>query len=55
MNGELKAGSQLQLGEARYAVTAVGVLGEQNLRELGDINLTFDRQPQAEYNGNFLL
>ena len=35
LNGELKAGSQLELGEARYAVTA----------------LRFDGQPQAEYPG----
>lgn len=42
LNGELKAGSQLQLGEARYAVTAVGDVAEQNLRELGHITLRFD-------------
>ncbi|MGU0056394.1 PTS glucitol/sorbitol transporter subunit IIA [Enterobacter hormaechei] len=29
LNGELKAGSELQLGEARYAVTAVGDVAEQ--------------------------
>ena len=46
MNGELKAGSQLELGDARYAVTA-----GQNLRELGHITLRFDGQPQAEYPG----
>lgn len=51
LNGELKAGSQLQLGEARYAVTAVGDVAEQNLRELGHITLRFDGQPQAEYPG----
>jgi PTS system glucitol/sorbitol-specific IIA component len=47
LNGELKAGSQLELGEARYAVTAVGDVAEQNLRELGHITLRFDGQPQA--------
>lgn len=51
LNGELKAGSQLELGEARYAVTAVGDVAEQNLRELGHITLRFDGQPQAEYPG----
>ena len=34
LNGELKPGSQLELGETRYAVTAVGEVAEQNLREL---------------------
>ena len=51
MKGELKAGSQLELGETRYAVTAVGDVAEQNLRELGHITLRFDGQPQAEYPG----
>ncbi len=46
-----KGRSQLQLGEARYAVTAVGDVAEQNLRELGHITLRFDGQPQAEYPG----
>ena len=45
LNGELK------LGEARYAVTAVGDVAEQNLRELGHITLRFDGQLQAEYPG----
>jgi PTS system glucitol/sorbitol-specific IIA component len=48
---ELKPGSQLELGETRYAVTAVGDVAEQNLRELGHITLRFDGQPQAEYPG----
>ena len=42
LNGELKAGGQLELGKARYAVTAVGDVAEQNLRELGHITLRFD-------------
>ena len=49
--GELKAGSLLELGEVRYAVTAVGDVAEQNLRELGHITLRFDGQPQAENPG----
>ncbi|HDC4526964.1 TPA: PTS glucitol/sorbitol transporter subunit IIA [Enterobacter cloacae] len=51
LHGALKAGSQLELGETRYAVTAVGDVAEQNLRELGHITLRFDGQPQAEYPG----
>ena len=37
LHGALKAGSQLELGDTRYAVTAVGDVAEQNLRELGHI------------------
>jgi glucitol/sorbitol PTS system EIIA component len=51
LQGELKAGSQLELGERRYAVTAVGAVAEQNLRELGHITLRFDGQLRAEYPG----
>lgn len=51
LNGKLKAGGQLELGKARYAVTAVGDVAEQNLRELGHITLRFDGQPRAEYPG----
>ncbi len=35
LNGELKAGSQLELGEARYAVTAVGDVAEQKPARAG--------------------
>ena len=42
LHGALKAGSQLELGDTRYAVTAVGDVAEQNLRELGHITLRFD-------------
>ncbi len=52
LNGELQGpAAQLELGEARYPVTAVGDVAEQNLRELGHITLRFDGQPQAEYPG----
>ncbi|MGP0762154.1 PTS glucitol/sorbitol transporter subunit IIA, partial [Escherichia coli] len=33
--GTLQPGAELQLGEQRYPVTAVGEVAEQNLRELG--------------------
>ena len=49
--GALQPGAELQLGEQRYPVTAVGEVAEQNLRELGHITLRFDGQPQAEYPG----
>ena len=51
LKGELKAGSLLELGEARYAVTAVGDVAEQNLRELGHITLRFDGHREAEFPG----
>lgn len=51
LNGSLQPGNQLQLGETWYAVTAVGGVAEQNLRELGHITLRFDGQSQAEYPG----
>lgn len=35
LNGELKAGSQLELGKARYAVTAVGDVAEQTCASWG--------------------
>lgn len=40
--GTLQPGAELQLGEQRYPVTAVGEVAEQNLRELGHITLRFD-------------
>ncbi|MGS6259910.1 PTS glucitol/sorbitol transporter subunit IIA, partial [Enterobacter hormaechei] len=49
LNGELKAGSQLQLGEARYAVTAVGAVPHQKHPHLGDINQTLERHPHPDY------
>ncbi|HBH14638.1 PTS glucitol/sorbitol transporter subunit IIA [Leclercia adecarboxylata] len=51
LSGELRPGSQLTLGDARYPVTAVGDVAEQNLRELGHITLRFDGQTAAEYPG----
>ncbi|WP_061707414.1 PTS glucitol/sorbitol transporter subunit IIA [Pseudenterobacter timonensis] len=51
LNGSLRPGSQLTLGEASYPVTAVGDVAEQNLRELGHITLRFDGQQAAEYPG----
>ena len=51
LSGALLPGAELQLGELRYPVTAVGDVAEQNLRELGHITLRFDGQPQAEYPG----
>ena len=43
------AGAELQLGEQRYPVTAVGEVAEQNLRELGHITLRFDGHREAEF------
>lgn len=51
LHGALKAGSQLELGDTRYAVTAVGDVAEQNLRELGHITLRFDGHREAEFPG----
>ena len=51
LKGELRPGSQLELGETSYPVTAVGDVAEQNLRELGHITLRFDGQTEAEYPG----
>ncbi len=45
------AGAELQLGEQRYPVTAVGEVAEQNLRELGHITLRFDGHREAEFPG----
>jgi PTS system glucitol/sorbitol-specific IIA component len=42
-------GAELQLGELRYPVTAVGDVAEQNLRELGHITLRFDGHREAEF------
>lgn len=47
--GTLQPGAELQLGEQRYPVTAVGEVAEQNLRELGHITLRFDGHRQAEF------
>ena len=47
----LVPGAELQLGELRYPVTAVGDVAEQNLRELGHITLRFDGHREAEFPG----
>lgn len=47
--GTLQPGAELQLGEQRYPVTAVGEVAEQNLRELGHITLRFDGHREAEF------
>ncbi|HDT6508880.1 TPA: PTS glucitol/sorbitol transporter subunit IIA [Klebsiella aerogenes] len=49
--GPLVPGAELQLGDRRYPVTAVGEVAEQNLRELGHITLRFDGHRQAEFPG----
>ena len=49
--GTLQPGAELQLGEQRYPVTAVGEVAEQNLRELGHITLRFDGHREAEFPG----
>ncbi|MEJ5074235.1 PTS glucitol/sorbitol transporter subunit IIA [Enterobacter ludwigii] len=51
LKGSLLPGSQLELDNVRYPVTAVGDVAEQNLRELGHITLRFDSQTEAEYPG----
>ncbi|WP_241722917.1 PTS glucitol/sorbitol transporter subunit IIA [Raoultella sp. HC6] len=49
--GSLAPGAELQLGDRRYPVTAVGDVAEQNLRELGHITLRFDGHRVAEFPG----
>jgi len=51
LKGALRPGSQLELGDICYPVTAVGDVAEQNLRELGHITLRFDGQTEAEFPG----
>ena len=50
-SGALAPGAELQLGEQRFPVTAVGAVAEQNLRELGHITLRFDGHSEAEFPG----
>ena len=49
--GPRTPGAELQLGDRRYPVTAVGEVAEQNLRELGHITLRFDGHREAEFPG----
>lgn len=49
--GELIVGSQLQIGDASYPVTAVGDVATQNLRELGHVTIRFDGASEAEFPG----
>lgn len=51
LRGALLPGAQLELGQARYLVTAVGAVAQQNLRELGHITLRFDGRTTASYPG----
>ena len=51
-SGALSPGAELQLGEQRYPVTAVGDVAEQNLRELGHITVRFDGEAEAEFPGS---
>ena len=47
----LRASLESYLGLVGYAVTAVGDVAEQNLRELGHITLRFDGHREAEFPG----
>lgn len=48
---EVKVGDRLQLGEFSYAVTAVGEVASENLRQLGHISLFFDGEENAQFPG----
>ncbi|AER33855.1 PTS system glucitol/sorbitol-specific IIA component [Pantoea sp. PA1] len=52
LTGHPVTGSTLQLGERCYAVTAIGEVAIENLRELGHITVVFDGQPTAQLPGS---
>ena len=49
--GSLQPGAELQLGELRYPVTAVGSLVRKNLDGLGHITINFDGASEAALEG----
>ncbi len=42
----------MELAQRRYAITAVGSVATQNLRELGHITVRFDGEAEAEFPGS---
>ena len=46
--GELQVGGVMELAQHRYAITAVGSVATQNLRELGHITVRFDGEAEAD-------
>ncbi|CAI2124716.1 PTS glucitol/sorbitol transporter subunit IIA [Serratia ficaria] len=50
--GELQTGGVMDLAQRRYAITAVGSVATQNLRELGHVTVRFDGESQAEFPGS---
>ena len=50
--GELQVGGVMELAQQRYAITAVGSVATQNLRELGHITVRFDGEAEAEFPGS---
>jgi PTS system glucitol/sorbitol-specific IIA component len=42
----------MELAQQRYAITAVGSVATQNLRELGHITVRFDGEAEAEFPGS---
>ena len=50
--GELQVGGVMELAQRRYAITAVGSVATQNLRELGHITVRFDGEAEAEFPGS---
>ncbi|MEA9391605.1 PTS glucitol/sorbitol transporter subunit IIA [Acerihabitans sp. TG2] len=54
-HGELRVGGKVIIGEDTYAITAVGAVATENLRELGHLTLRFDGAVQAEFPGSMHL
>lgn len=55
LTGTLAPGATLHLGDAAFAVTAVGAAAQKNLVDLGHVTLHFSGATQAELAGTIYL
>lgn len=55
INGEIKKGQTLIIGNNEFTITAVGNIAKQNLENLGHITLVFNSGIVAEMEGSIYL
>lgn len=55
VNGPIKSGGLLHIGDNHYSITAVGDAVEKNLNALGHITLKFDGSTEPELPGTLYL
>lgn len=55
VNGQIKVGDQLSIGDEQFKITAVGNIAQQNLEKIGHATFKADGSTQAELPGTIYL